>query len=79
MRMRRLAKLISGVEPGFLLFPSVYRDASLLVEEVRPQSKDTASPSRNILIKLMAMVSVVFAGLVVNFSPIIVGGIVGIR
>ncbi len=43
---------------------------------VRPSSatpsairfKDTAGPSLNILIKLMAMVSVVFAGLIVFFS-----------
>ena len=33
--------------------------------------KDTSGPSLNILIKLMTMVSVVFAGLVVRFSPAI--------
>jgi K(+)-stimulated pyrophosphate-energized sodium pump len=31
--------------------------------------KDTSGPSLNILIKLIAIVSVVFAGLVVNFGP----------
>ena len=30
--------------------------------------KDTAGPSVNILIKLLSMVSIVFAGLVINFS-----------
>ncbi len=33
--------------------------------------KDTTGPSLNILIKLMSMVSVVFAGVVVKFSPVI--------
>ena len=31
--------------------------------------KDTSGPSLNILIKLIAVVSVVFAGLVVYFGP----------
>ena len=31
--------------------------------------KDTSGPSLNILIKLMSMVSVVFAGLVVAYGP----------
>ncbi|NLE59927.1 MAG: hypothetical protein GX616_16365, partial [Planctomycetes bacterium] len=31
--------------------------------------KDTSGPSLNILIKLMSMVSVVFAGLIVKFAP----------
>ena len=30
--------------------------------------KDTAGPAINILIKLLSMVSIVFAGLIVNFS-----------
>ncbi len=33
--------------------------------------KDTSGPSLNILIKLMSMVSVVFAGLIVKFAPLI--------
>ncbi len=33
--------------------------------------KDTSGPSLNILIKLMSMVSVVFAGLIVKYAPII--------
>ena len=33
--------------------------------------KDTSGPSLNILIKLMSMVSVVFAGVVVKFSPVV--------
>ena len=33
--------------------------------------KDTSGPSLNILIKLIAIVSVVFAGLIVKFSPVV--------
>ena len=40
--------------------------------------KDTSGPSLNILIKLMSIVSVVFAGVVVKFSPHI-GRLIGIR
>jgi K(+)-stimulated pyrophosphate-energized sodium pump len=36
--------------------------------------KDTSGPSLNILIKLMSIVSVVFAGLIVQFGP---GGLIG--
>jgi len=39
--------------------------------------KDTSGPSLNILIKLIAIVSVVFAGLVVKFSPMI-GALIGL-
>ena len=39
--------------------------------------KDTSGPSLNILIKLMSMVSVVFTGVVVKFSPYI-GKLLGI-
>jgi K(+)-stimulated pyrophosphate-energized sodium pump len=53
--------------------------AAVVGDTVGDPFKDTAGPSLNILIKLMAMVSVVFAGLVVKFSPIIAGGIFGIR
>ena len=53
--------------------------AAVVGDTVGDPFKDTAGPSLNILIKLMAMVSVVFAGLVVRLSPIIAGGIFGIR
>ncbi|MDP8235434.1 MAG: sodium-translocating pyrophosphatase [Candidatus Erginobacter occultus] len=53
--------------------------AAVVGDTVGDPFKDTSGPSLNILIKLMAMVSVVFAGLVVKFSPIIAGGIFGIR
>ncbi len=53
--------------------------AAVVGDTVGDPFKDTSGPSLNILIKLMAMVSVVFAGLVVKFYPIIAGGIFGIR
>jgi K(+)-stimulated pyrophosphate-energized sodium pump len=45
--------------------------AAVTGDTVGDPFKDTSGPSLNILIKLMSMVSVVFAGLVVKFSPII--------
>ena len=46
-------------------------DATVVGDTVGDPFKDTSGPSLNILIKLMSMVSVVFAGLVVKYSPMI--------
>jgi H(+)-translocating pyrophosphatase len=43
--------------------------ATVVGDTVGDPFKDTSGPSLNILIKLMSMVSVVFAGLVVKFGP----------
>ena len=43
--------------------------ATVVGDTVGDPFKDTSGPSLNILIKLMAMVSVVFAGLIVKFAP----------
>jgi inorganic pyrophosphatase/K(+)-stimulated pyrophosphate-energized sodium pump len=43
--------------------------AAVVGDTVGDPFKDTSGPSLNILIKLMSMVSVVFAGLVVKFAP----------
>jgi K(+)-stimulated pyrophosphate-energized sodium pump len=48
--------------------------AAVVGDTVGDPFKDTSGPSLNILIKLMSMVSVVFAGLIVSFGQ---GGLVG--
>jgi len=45
--------------------------ASVVGDTVGDPFKDTSGPSLNILIKLMSMVSVVFAGIIVKFAPVI--------
>src|SRR5690606_14218902 len=51
--------------------------AGVVGDTVGDPFKDTSGPSLNILIKLIAIVSVVFAGLVVKFSPMI-GALIGL-
>ncbi len=45
--------------------------AAIIGDMVGDPFKDTSGPSLNILIKLMTMVSIVFVGLIVKFSPFI--------
>ena len=42
--------------------------AGVVGDTVGDPFKDTAGPAINILIKLLSMVSIVFAGLIVNYS-----------
>jgi H(+)-translocating pyrophosphatase len=49
--------------------------ASVTGDTVGDPFKDTSGPSLNILIKLVSVVSVVFAGLIVKLSPIIAGAL----
>ena len=52
--------------------------ASVVGDTVGDPFKDTSGPSLNILIKLMSMVSIVFAGTVVAYGPV-VGQLLGLR
>lgn len=52
--------------------------AGVVGDTVGDPFKDTSGPSLNILIKLISVVSVVFAGLVVKFSPA-VSGLLGLN
>jgi len=45
--------------------------AAVVGDTVGDPFKDTSGPSLNILIKLMSMVGVVFAGLIVRFGPLV--------
>ncbi len=51
--------------------------AGVVGDTVGDPFKDTSGPSLNILIKLVSVVSVVFAGLIVKFSPY-VAGVIGL-
>jgi K(+)-stimulated pyrophosphate-energized sodium pump len=53
---------------------SVAHKATVVGDTVGDPFKDTTGPSLNILIKLMSMVSVVFAGLVAQVGT---GGLIG--
>ena len=52
--------------------------ATVVGDTVGDPFKDTSGPSLNILIKLISIVSVVFAGLIVKFGPYI-GDMLGIN
>ncbi|TVQ60131.1 MAG: sodium/proton-translocating pyrophosphatase [Phycisphaerales bacterium] len=52
--------------------------ATVVGDTVGDPFKDTSGPSLNILIKLISIVSVVFAGLIVKYGPV-VGGIIGLN
>ncbi len=50
---------------------STAHKATIVGDTVGDPLKDTAGPSLNILIKLMSIVSIIFAGLIISYSPYI--------
>ncbi len=67
----RAERAVRAGKPDTLIYGKGSEDhkAGVVGDTVGDPFKDTSGPSLNILIKLMSMVSVVFAGLIVRFAP----------
>ncbi len=67
----RAQQAIQAGRPDAIIYGKGSDDhkAAVVGDTVGDPFKDTSGPSLNILIKLMSMVSVVFAGLIVKFAP----------
>jgi Na+/H+-translocating membrane pyrophosphatase len=67
----RAEQAIKSGRPEMIIYGKGSEDhkASVVGDTVGDPFKDTSGPSLNILIKLMSMVSVVFAGLIVKYAP----------
>ena len=67
----RAQMAITAGKPDTIIYGKGSEDhkASVVGDTVGDPFKDTSGPSLNILIKLMSMVSVVFAGLIVKYAP----------
>jgi len=69
--VNRAQLAVNAGNPNMIIYGKGSEDhkASVVGDTVGDPFKDTSGPSLNILIKLMSMVSVVFAGLIVRFAP----------
>ncbi|HEX2099863.1 MAG TPA: sodium/proton-translocating pyrophosphatase, partial [Candidatus Synoicihabitans sp.] len=69
----RAADEIAAGRPKAIVYGKGSPDhkATVVGDTVGDPFKDTSGPSLNILIKLISIVSVVFAGLIVRYSPTI--------
>jgi len=67
----RAERAIKAGRPNAIIYGKGSEDhkAGVVGDTVGDPFKDTSGPSLNILIKLMSMVSVVFAGLIVRYAP----------
>ncbi|MBU0639676.1 MAG: sodium-translocating pyrophosphatase [Planctomycetes bacterium] len=77
--LNRAKLAVNAGRPNAIVYGKGSEDhkASVVGDTVGDPFKDTSGPSLNILIKLMSMVSVVFAGLIVKFAPQI-GALLGL-
>ena len=68
-----LADRAKNADDNYIIYGKGSEDhkATVVGDTVGDPFKDTSGPSLNILIKLMSMVSVVFAGVIVKFAPAI--------
>ncbi len=69
--VNRATLAVNAGRPDMIVYGKGSEDhkAGVVGDTVGDPFKDTSGPSLNILIKLMSMVSVVFAGLIVRFAP----------
>lgn len=69
----RADEAIAAGNPDMIVYGKGSDDhkATVVGDTVGDPFKDTSGPSLNILIKLISIVSVVFAGLIVRFAPVI--------
>ncbi len=69
--LARAQQAVRANAPDLIVFGKGSDDhkATVVGDTVGDPFKDTSGPSLNILIKLMSMVSVVFAGLIVRYAP----------
>jgi Na+/H+-translocating membrane pyrophosphatase len=75
----RAEEAIAAGKPDTIVYGKGSDDhkATVVGDTVGDPFKDTSGPSLNILIKLISIVSVVFAGLIVRFAPMI-GSLIGL-
>ena len=71
--LARAKEMVAAGKPDALVYGKGSDDhkATVVGDTVGDPFKDTSGPSLNILIKLISIVSVVFAGLIVKFGPIV--------
>jgi Na+/H+-translocating membrane pyrophosphatase len=69
--VNRARLAVAGGHPDKIVYGKGSDDhkAAVVGHTVGDPFKDTSGPSLNILVKLMSMVSVVFAGLIVKYAP----------
>ncbi len=77
--LARAQEAVASGKPDLIVYGKGSDDhkATVVGDTVGDPFKDTSGPALNILIKLISIVAVVFAGLIVKFGPV-VGGLLGL-